>query len=71
MKTTMSLEKQRLLWVIVFIVMVLAAFIVPFTPLLTNLTKVYGAFLFWCLFAVVVIICIGFITAGWGKNNES
>ena len=66
----MSLEKQRLAWVIVFVILVLAAFIIPFTPLLSGVTRVYGAFLFWSLFAIVVIVCIGFITARWGENDE-
>lgn len=67
----MPLEKQRLVWATVFLVMVLAAFIIPFTPLLSGVTKVYGAFLFWSLFVIVVIICINFITVRWGKNDES
>lgn len=66
----MSLERQRIIWALVFLLMVLAAFIVPFTPLLRNLTAFYGAFLFWSLFAVVVIICIGFITARWRDDHE-
>jgi ABC-type transport system involved in multi-copper enzyme maturation permease subunit len=67
----MSLEKQRLAWVIVFVILVLAAFIIPFTPLLSDVTRVYGAFMFWSIFAIVVIVCIGFITSSWGENDES
>ncbi|MDY6826230.1 MAG: hypothetical protein SVV67_03500 [Bacillota bacterium] len=66
----MSLERQRLIWVIVFLVMVLSAFIVPFTPLMSNLTKFYGAFLFWSIFALVVIIFLGMITARWKDDQD-
>jgi flagellar biosynthesis component FlhA len=66
----MSLERQRVLWAILFLLMILAAFIVPFTPLMRDLTKFYGAFLFWSIFALIVIICLGFITARWRDNDE-
>ncbi|HED23647.1 MAG TPA: hypothetical protein ENN91_00810 [Firmicutes bacterium] len=66
----MSLERQRLLWVIVFLVVVLSAFIVPFTPIMTNLAKFYGAFLFWSIFALVVIAFLGIITARWKDDRD-
>lgn len=66
----MSLERQRIFWALLFFVMILAAFIIPFTPLLNNLPKAYGAFLFWNLFAVIVIFCLGIITARWRDDDE-
>ena len=66
----MSLKWLRFFWLIFFLVMILTAFIVPFTPLLSNLSKVYGSFLFWNLFAVIVIICLGFITSRWRDDDE-
>jgi len=66
----MSLERQRTLWAVLFIFMILAAFIVPFTPLLSEVTTFYGAFLFWNLFAIIVIICLGLITARWRDEDE-
>jgi hypothetical protein len=66
----MSLERQRIFWAVLFFILILSAFIIPFTPLLSSLTKVYGAFLFWSLFAVIVIICLGFITAKWRDDDE-
>ncbi len=66
----MSLQKQRYFWVILFFIMILAAFILPFTSLMNELYKVYGAFLFWNLFAIVVIICLGLITAKWRDDDE-
>lgn len=66
----MSLEKQRIFWAIIFFIMILSAFIVPFTPLFTDLAKSYGAFLFWNLFALVVIVFLGIITARWRDEDE-
>jgi membrane protein YdbS with pleckstrin-like domain len=66
----MSLEKQRIFWAILFFLMILSAFIVPFTPLLSNMAKSYGAFLFWNLFALVVIVFLGIITARWRDEDE-
>ncbi len=66
----MTLERQRIFWALLFVIMILAAFIVPFTPLLNNLPKVYGAFLFWSLFALIVIFCLSIITARWRDNDE-
>lgn len=66
----MSLKGQRIFWIVLFSVMILAAFIVPFTPLMSNLHSIYGAFLFWNIFGVVVIICLGIITARWRDDHE-
>ncbi|MDW7740527.1 MAG: hypothetical protein SCJ97_10830 [Bacillota bacterium] len=66
----MSLNQQRIFWVVIFLIMVLSAFIIPYTPLLTNLAKPYGSFLFWSLFALIVIFCLGIITARWRDDNE-
>ncbi len=64
------MKKQRIFWLLLFLIMILAAFVVPFTPLLTDLSKAYGAFLFWNIFAVIVIICLGIITARWRDFDE-
>ncbi len=66
----MSLDRLRTFWVILFLMMILAAFIIPFTPPLSNLNSIYGAFLFWNLFAIIVIICLGIITARWRDDHE-
>jgi membrane protein YdbS with pleckstrin-like domain len=66
----MSLERQRIIWLIVFLLLILAAFIIPFTPLLQGLSKIYGAFLFWNVFALVVISGIVVITARWRDDHE-
>ena len=65
----MSLKQQRIFWVLLFSVMILAAFVVPFLPPLNDLPKVYGSFLFWNIFALVVIVCLGIITARWRDDD--
>ena len=40
----MSIERQRIFWLVLFVIMILAAFILPFTSLFTNLAKFQGAF---------------------------
>lgn len=66
----MSLDGLRAFWAVLFLIMILAAFIIPFTPLMSNLNSIYGAFFFWNLFAIIVIICLGIITARWGDDHE-
>lgn len=67
----MGLKQQRIFWVSLFSVMILAAFVVPFLPPLNDLPKVYGSFLFWNIFALVVIVCLGIITARWRDDDGS
>lgn len=66
----MSLGKQRILWALLFFIMILSAFILPFTPILSGLARVYGSFLFWNIFALVVIVLLGIITAHWRDDDE-
>ncbi len=58
------MESQLKGWVIWFLILVLSAFIVPFY-FLSNVPKVYGAFLYWGVFAIVAIISVGVITSKW------
>lgn len=60
----MSFNCRRSFWVLWFLTLVLAAFIVPYT-LLTSIASPYGAFLFWNLFALAAIISVAIMTAGW------
>ncbi len=66
----MSMKQLRIFWTVLFAFMILAAFIVPFTPLLGDFASFYGAFLFWNVFAIIVIICLGLITAKWRDFDE-
>ena len=60
----MNLRKQRIFWALYFFTIVVLAFVIPYT-LLTNVVSFYGAFLFWCLFAVAAIAGVAKITANW------
>lgn len=60
----MSLDQQRKFWIIFFTGLVLSAFIVPFVYL-HDVAKVYGAFLFWIIFALVATISMLIITSQW------
>lgn len=60
-------DKRRLdarPWVIFFIVLVVAGVAVPYL-FLTNIAKVYGAFLFWLVFSITAVAAVGKITAQW------
>ncbi len=59
------MKKKRIFWAGLFFLMILAAFVIPYTPLLNDLNRVYGAFLFWNIFALIVIVCLGIITSKW------
>jgi len=59
-----QVENQIKGWVIWFLILVLSAFTVPFF-LLSNVVKVYGAFLYWGIFALVAIISVGIVASKW------
>lgn len=60
----MSLNRLRIGWALFFLVLVLSAFVVPFV-FFSGLPKIYGAFLFWFLFALAASAGVGAITARW------
>ncbi|MCL6479102.1 MAG: hypothetical protein K6T65_11920 [Peptococcaceae bacterium] len=55
---------QLIGWAVWFLIIVLAAFIVPFY-FLSGVAKMYGAFLYWGVFAMAAIISVGIITSKW------
>lgn len=57
-------QGQLIGWVIWFFILVLSAYLVPYY-LLSDIYKVYGAFLYWGLFAVTAIISVVIITKRW------
>ncbi len=59
-----KLEQIRKAWSVFFLLLVAAAFIVPYT-LLAKVPRFNGAFLFWFIFAVLAIAAVGIITARW------
>lgn len=58
------MEEKLKRWVLWFTIIILAAFILPFT-LLQNIQRFYGSFLFWGLFAILAIISVGLLTKNW------
>jgi hypothetical protein len=51
-------------WVFIFFVLVLSAYVVPYM-FLSNVASVYGAFLYWNVFALVAITLIIVVTNKW------
>ena len=58
------MANRKSLWLIVIAVLILAAFIVPFT-LLSDVDAWYGSFLFWVVVSVFVISINAFVSASW------
>lgn len=50
-------------------VLVLSAYLVPYT-LLSEVKAWYGSFLYWVLFAVVVIGVVAWLTREWGQAAQ-
>lgn len=65
----MPLRTRRIVWFLYFFIIILAAFVVPYT-LLRDVESFSGPFLFWCLFALAAIAGMWFITSRW-KDSES
>lgn len=49
-----EMERKGIYWVIIIAVLVLSAYVVPYT-VLSDVDYWYGSFLFWTLFAIVSI----------------
>jgi len=52
------------LWLAWFLALEVVAFLVPYT-VLRNVGRLWGAFLFWNLFALLAIASIFILTARW------
>ena len=61
---TRSHKIKMALWLAWFLALEVAAFLVPYT-LLRNVERLWGAFLFWNVFAVLAIISLFLLTRGW------
>lgn len=53
-------------WALVLLVLVLSAFVVPFT-LLSGVQAWYGSWLYWSAFALVVMGLIVYLTRDWAR----
>ncbi len=62
----MSLRNKRIFWAVYFLVIVVLAFVIPFT-LFRDTVSFNGAFLFWCIFALAAIAGVAKITANWNE----
>ncbi|RCW60886.1 MULTISPECIES: hypothetical protein [Halanaerobium] len=62
-----KLKKLRNLYLVLILLLVVSAFIVPYT-LLSSLNYFYGAFLFWSFFALAVIYLTIKITTYWRND---
>ncbi|WP_080875013.1 hypothetical protein [Oceanobacillus timonensis] len=53
---------------IIISIIILCAFIVPFT-LLNNIEKWYGSFLFWLILTFIVIVFNAILTKDWSDEE--
>ncbi|MFZ0445535.1 MAG: hypothetical protein WAM95_13120 [Bacillus sp. (in: firmicutes)] len=56
--------KRELFWAIICIVLILLAYIIPYT-VLTDVAKWYGSFLLWVTLGLVIIVVNISITKDW------
>ena len=56
--------KRELFWAIICIVLILLAYIIPYT-VLTDVSKWYGSFLLWVVLGLVIIVVNIIITKDW------
>mgnify|MGYP001264638919 CR=1 FL=1 len=57
---------RKWIWGILFLFLVLIAYIVPYT-FLTDIQAWYGSFLFWILIALVIVVFNYIVTWNWRK----
>lgn len=55
-------------WALSIAVIVLLAFIFPYT-FLDNVSKWYGSFFVWTLLSIIVIVINYFLTRNWGNER--
>ncbi len=58
------MERRAVAWAGVVLVLVLLAYVVPYT-VLSRVDTWYGSFLFWTVFGLVVIVAIWAMTRSW------
>lgn len=57
------MEKEGKIWSLFFLLLVTSAFSVPY--LLSDIPRMYGAFLYWVIFALIALVAMFLITAKW------
>jgi len=63
-----GMDKSEFKWAWIIGILLLLAYIVPYV-LLRNIDAWYGSFLFWNLFAIIVIIFNVFMTIDWRDES--
>lgn len=58
------MNKREIRWALFLVILMLLAYIVPYT-MLRNVNAWYGSFLFWTLFALVIITINILVTRKW------
>jgi len=58
------MEKKESFWIILCGLLILLAYIIPYT-VLTDVVKWYGSFLLWLLLGLVIIVVNFVITKDW------
>lgn len=56
--------KRELFWAIICIVLILLAYMIPYT-VLTDVARWYGSFLLWVVLGLVIIVVNIIITKDW------
>ncbi|HLR61371.1 MAG TPA: hypothetical protein VK097_02915 [Lentibacillus sp.] len=62
----MEKNKSNIGWGILIVVLILSAYILPYT-VLSEVQAWYGSFLLWGIVGILIIIANFKITKGWGK----
>jgi hypothetical protein len=60
----LALERRGVVWAGVVLVLVVLAYVVPYT-LLAEVDRWYGSFLFWTVFGLAAIVVIWALTRSW------
>lgn len=55
-------------WAWVIFILLLSSYVIPYV-FLRDVDRWYGSFLFWNIFAIIVIICNVFMTIDWGDES--
>jgi len=63
-KGASNMEKKESFWIILCGLLILLAYIIPYT-VLTDVVKWYGSFLLWLLLGLVIIVVNFVITKDW------
>lgn len=58
------MANRKSLWLVAVAVLIVAAFVVPYT-LLSDVDAWYGSFLFWVLLTALVIAVNAIVSAAW------